>query len=118
MENGFLEGVIGVVEATNFEYSKLWEAWEEKDDWKSISGGYGVTIGRIDSRPVFISLRTAIIHGHKVLFIDPTSEVVDWKLIETWLLVNLPESAMEGKRVNTTDATNFRNIFHYVEIDL
>ncbi len=111
MEKEFLQGVIGFVEATSFEYHQLWKEWEDKSTWKQNLSGYGQVVGHLDSRPVFISLITAVIEGHKVLFIDPTSEVVDWKLIETWLLVNLPETAMVNKRVNRTDAMNFTNIF-------
>lgn len=113
MEKEFLQGVIGVVEATSFEYHQLWKDWEDKSTWKSNNSGYGQVIGYLDSRPVFLSLRTAIIVGQKVLFIEPTSEVVDWKLIDTWLLVNLPETAMIDKRINRTDAMNFTNVFRH-----
>ena len=111
MEKGFLDNVVGVVEATNFEYHQLWKEWEDKDSWFTNLSGYGAVVGDIDSRPIFISLRTAIVNGHKILFIDPESEVVDWKLINKWLFTHLPESAMEGGRINRTDAMNFTNIF-------
>lgn len=110
MDKEFLKGVVGVVEATSFEYHQLWKEWDDKDSWFTNLSGFGQVIGHLDSRPVFLSLRTAIIEGQKVLFIEPTSEVVDWKLIDTWLLVNLPETAMIDKRINRTDAMNFINI--------
>ncbi|MBW3243299.1 hypothetical protein KUV57_11385 [Epibacterium sp. DP7N7-1] len=107
----FLEGVTGVVEANSFETMCLWErhtmhgrAWEE------VSTGYGATVAVLHDRPVALSLRIAIVEGQKVLFIDATSELVDWKLIDAWLEKNLPASAYDGDRINRSDAMNFANV--------
>lgn len=101
----FLDGIIGTVEATRAEQSHLWQLYtkELKQTWKESSFGLGECVGFIDDRPVWISLNTATVKGHKTLFWHPTSPVVDHDLIDEWLKLNTPN--------NRTDATNFHNIF-------
>lgn len=107
----YLDGVIGVVEANSFESMRLWETKGDLS-WISSSCGLGQTIGHIDGRPVFLSLTTAVIDDHKIVFLDVTSEVVDWNLILTWLRDTLPATAFrENGYINKTDAMNFRNVF-------
>lgn len=68
-------------------------------------------VGKLNDRPVVISLNSAMIDGQKILFIDATSELVDWGIVEAWLEKNLPSSARDGYRINRTDALNFHNVF-------
>lgn len=116
----FMEGVVGVVEANSFEQHCLWKEnhfleddARHKREWKDNTSGMGETIGYVDGRPVAISLRTAIIDGHKIMFYYATSNVIDHKMICEWLLLNLPDTAKVSGPAgyNTTDATNFHNIF-------
>lgn len=111
----FLDGVVGVVEANHFEKHALWKANRAKTEerkWVENLSGYGVTVGHLAGRPVFISLITATIDDRKILFIHPTSKVVDWDLIEEWLRTNLPASAIKSNGyVNLVDANNFHNVF-------
>ena len=116
----FMEGVIGCVEANSFEQHCLWkenhymeDGNRSKREWKDNSSGTGETVGYVDERPVSISLRTAIIDGQKILFYYPTSNVIDHKMICEWLLLNLPDTAKGNYPggYNTTDATNFHNVF-------
>ena len=114
----YLDGVIGVVEANSFESMCLWmQAKDSARSWISTGHGYGPMIGRINNLPVCLSILTANVDGHKIVFIDATSEVSDWKLIDAWLQKNLPQSAMhEDGRVNKTDAMNFSNVFPRAQI--
>lgn len=109
----FLDGVIGVVEANSFETSRLWREHHEKRAWIENLSGFGCTVGHRHGDPVCISLLTATVDGHKILFFHPTSPVVDWDLIDAWMVASLPKSAFRAGSdvVNRTDATNFANIF-------
>ena len=114
----YLDGVIGVVEANSFESMCLWvQAKESTRSWISSGHGFGPIVGLINNRPVCLSILTATVDGHKIAFIDATSEAVDWKLIDAWLQKNLPQSAKHGDgRVNKTDAMNFGNVFPRTQI--
>ena len=109
----FLHGVVGVVEANSFESLCLWEEAEEQGrSWISNNSGFGQTVGQIAGMPVCLSLLTAEVEGHKILFIDPTSQVVDHRMIEEWLAKTLPKSAFRDDGfVNKTNAMNFHNVF-------
>lgn len=117
----FLAGVVGVVEANSFEHLTLWQdnqrqpkpmAWEENR-----SGGPLVTVGELAGMPVCIALRVERVGGHSLLFVDATSQVVDHRLIDKWLLDNLPPTARHapGGYINRVDAMNFPNVFPRVE---
>lgn len=111
----FMHGVIGAVEANSFEHHCLWK--ENRDsgrrEWVDNTSGYGFTVGILAGNPVCISLRTAVIDGHKILFYYATSTVIDHYMINQWLALNLPDTAKGNYPAgyNTTDATNFHNIF-------
>ena len=115
MDKQFLADVVGIVEATNYEYHCLWKEYCEKGSytWVENLSGYGPTIGYVDSRPIVVSLSTAVVDGHKILFVDPCSLLVDWKMIDEWLIKNLPASAMQdgGQWLNKVDAMNFGSVF-------
>jgi hypothetical protein len=110
----FLAGIVGVVEATSSEKHFLWKeyAHTKKVTWVSGGGGPGLTVGYIDKRPVCISLLVDVINGKKILFLEATSELVDWKMIDAWLKENTPTTALrEGTEyVNKVTACNFFNL--------
>ena len=113
----YLADIIGVVEATSFEQLCLWERYHEKYEWESTRHGYLPAIGSIDSRPIHVSLMTVTVKGHKILFWEATSVVVDHDMIKEWFTKYLPKSAFQSNSeyINSTDAQNFHNIFHYVD---
>jgi hypothetical protein len=111
----FLDGVVGVVEANSYESMCLWQEWHKKrgKTWEQGLGGYLPTIGQLDGRPVVLSLFVHKIDGHHLLFIEPTSQVVDHQMIDAWLKANLPATAMRpgGEYLNRENAMNFHNVF-------
>lgn len=109
LEN-FLTGVVGWVEASSYEQHCLWKEWHLDGNlvWIENLSGLGREVGRIDDRPIFISLRTALVDGHKLLFVDPTSVVVDHDQIEQWLRTKLPPEAYCVR----SDAQNFPNVLY------
>lgn len=114
----YLKGVIGVVDANSFENMSLWQQNQIRDNqrtWEESRSGYLVTVGQMGDRPVCLSISYATIDGHKILFIDACSEVVDYAMVEEWLKKYLPETAwterFSGKYINRTNAMNFHNVF-------
>ena len=115
------EGVTGVVEATRFEDLRLWQDVKKyRPEWtldQSLSGPL-VTVGHIGDRPICISVFVHTIGGERIAFVEATSQLVDWKMIEEWLMEHLPESALQQHNLkqgyhylNKVDAGNFFNVF-------
>lgn len=109
----FLNGVIGVVDANSYERLCLWQEWQKPGkSWKENTSGFLETVGHLDGRPVCVSMFTATVDGHRLLFLDATSQVVDHKMIDEWLQRTMPQSAFrDNGYVNRVDAMNFTNIF-------
>lgn len=116
----FIGSVIGVVEATSYESLSLWKFHHEEhgDSWESGRSGYGVTVGYVDHRPVCVTLNVNLVRNQPILFLEPTSQIVDHQMIEDWLLKALPRTAfrknynnIHGEHINKVDSMNFSNIF-------
>jgi len=97
-----------LIEANSFEMLTLWEQHSSMCDWEEYRIGDSVTIGYLDSRPVCISRLWAEINGQLVMFYHPTSQVVDYAMIEQWLDENC--KTKEDGKVPHTDAMNFHNV--------
>ncbi len=97
------------VEANSFEKQALWKEYHEKLEWEDDTrGGPMVTVGTIDNRSVNISLLWSKLDGINVLFWFPTSQIVDYKLIEEWLKENCPRELFK-------DANSFHHVLAYIE---
>lgn len=111
----FLKDVVGVVEATSYESMCLWREYHQtqKKTWIQGRGGYLPTIGQLDGRPVVLSLLVNTVDSRPILFLEVTSQVVDHKMVEEWLKLHLPASALKdgGKYINKVNAMNFHNVF-------
>lgn len=102
----YLEGAVSVVDANSFETLALWQRWHKEmgKQWDETRSGYLVTVGMYNKRPVCICIDSAIVDGHKIIFIDACSQLVDHKLVDKWVKLNLPN-------VTRTNAMNFHNAF-------
>mgnify|MGYP000878653599 FL=1 len=89
-----------IVEANSYERMTLWERWIDKTEWQQHLQGRLVTVGTYHRRAVCVSLVWATIRGKAVLFLEATSELVDWKMIDAWLKKEFPD-------VRKVDAMNF-----------
>ena len=89
-----------IVEANSFERMTLWQSWKDKAEWVQVLEGKGVEVGKLNRRPIFISLNWAVIQGVAVCFLEPTSELVDWGMIDKWLAKTFPG-------IRKVDAMNF-----------
>ena len=101
-----IEGTMFVVEANSYERMCLWK--ERKNaTWEDDRGGYFITIGHVDDRPICVSLSWAKINGQKVMFVEMTSELADFKKLDDWILANFDVKWDKGTRVARCDAMNF-----------
>lgn len=110
----FLEGVVGAVEANSFEKLCLWQDYHEerKKPWVEGRSGLCEIVGDINGMPVNVSLYVDVVDGHRILFYDAVSAVVDHRLVLQWLQETLPKSAMRPDGFpNKVDAMNFYNVF-------
>lgn len=103
------EDVVGIVEATSFESLCLWEKWHQQKGYTWIESRSGplITVGYVsDGRPVCIAPLIHVVNGKKLMFVETTSLVVDWDMIDEWLYENVP-NARKGKFLNKETAKNF-----------
>lgn len=108
----YLEGVVGCIEdssslAMSYIYEKVGkEGWGENR-----GGGFLHTVGTVGDMPVCVSLLTYTIRGHKILFVEPTSQVVDHRMVRKWIESVLPQTAWnEGRQqFRISDANNWPN---------
>ncbi len=99
-----------LVEANRYEMLELWKYWhgDLAVPWKEESRGYFTTIGRINKRPICVSIFCAKINGHRVAFYEGTSELVDHKMIDEWLTFCLGDTGR-------CDAGNFHQCIRALE---
>jgi hypothetical protein len=104
--------VTAFVEANGFEHSRLWSELEKQISWKEASSCPWLTVGVLDDRPVNVLFRFDVLNGQTVCFWEPTSQVVDYLLIEDFLKYVgkycLPD-------VITTNATNFHQVIQKIK---
>ena len=105
-----------LVEATGNEWHTLWARWCGKsqecrepivDEWEQL-GGWGICIGKLDSRPVVVSLNWDRLDGFLVCQWEATSEVVDYKMVNEWLDRHFSGETRDGRRARC-NAMNFHH---------
>lgn len=112
-----------LVEATDFERTKLWQEnaldseWYSPKmgkptlDWKQDLSGRLCEVGAVvtkksgqDRRPISVCFTWATINGKLICFWEATSRFVDHNIIEAWF-----ERAFRPQ-IPKTNATNFHNV--------
>ena len=89
------------LEANTYESVCLWQEINNRGIvWIDGSVGHSHKIGRLCDMPVVISVIVNKVADMKVAFIDPTSQVVDWRMIDEWIKENMP-------RAERADGINF-----------
>ena len=75
--------------------------------WQQLTGELA-TIGLYCKRPICVSVSWVRINGFVVMFYEPTSELVDWRVVKKWLAeeyAHVPK--WDGSRTPQCDAMNF-----------
>jgi hypothetical protein len=108
--------VVGLVEATGYEGLCIWREYHEemKKSWAQVAPGLLETIGHVGDMPVCLSLSINVVDGHRILFWETTSQVVDHRMVEDWFVRTMPKTALreDGKYLNKANAMNFHNVIH------
>jgi hypothetical protein len=110
-----------VVDATHEEAFNLWWRFHSHwgVPWEDEPFGFSATIGEIAGRPVAVSVFWCTILGRRIAFIEGTSQLVDYKMIEEWQRAVFPCLKHHGRH---SDAANFGNIVsdlgRRLEVDL
>lgn len=108
-----------LVEATHNEWHMLWSRWCSDSNecrepifkkWEQL-GGWLVTVGKLDGRPVCISLNWDRLDGFLVCDWEATSEVVDYKMVNKWLDEHFSGKTKDGRRARC-NAQNFHLCTH------
>lgn len=105
-------GVVGIIEATNYEMLALYREVVDKGyEWGDGSGCYLETVAHPEhGYSTSFSPWVKTINGKKIMFLEPTSVVVDWDLIDQWIKDKLPKEAQENRR----NAMNGFTVIHKV----
>lgn len=100
-----------VVDASHEESFQIWAKWCDQYGVKfdQDSRGYMETIGRIDGRPICVTVFWYIIEDtFRVAFVEGTSQLVDYAMIDDWKDVVFRCLNEGGYR--HSDAANFGNL--------
>lgn len=124
-DKDLFKDVVFLVEASHTEQHFLWkENFYEKTrqfdavkSWEDEGMGHGITIGQLDKRPVCVTMFYAKINGHRVMFYEGTSQVVDHKMIEEWLQHWTLKTVRwdNGHRWAHSDAMNFHHCLDAIQ---
>ncbi len=96
-----------LVEASSFERNCLWMEWNNRVKWEQTSWCMG-QIGTISRQPVTLSVLWVRIDGKLIGFWEPTSQVVDHKMIREWFAKNCVSPKWDnGTRHGRCNADNF-----------
>lgn len=110
--------VTAIVEVTRYEVLCLWEKWHDQKGytWVSSTGGPLITVGHINDRPICIAPIVQIVNGKHIMFLETTSTLVDWDMIEEWLKENCPNASTRkgggNLHLNKENANNFHCLVH------
>jgi hypothetical protein len=120
---------IFIVEATRNEQHTFWERYSTENrklslqqnpnyqpawnyrlvNWEQDSIGFSLQVGELDKRPVCVSFFFVRIDGQRVVFVDPTSQVVDHEMIRKWFEKNFYPTWNDGTRFAHCDSSNFHH---------
>lgn len=102
------QDVVYMVETTSYEKLALWREYHKELNWQEVThGGPMFQLGELAGRPIVLSVNIISILGRKVMFYEPTSQVVDWVMVEDFLKKSWPN-------VQMTNGMNFFNAVHYI----
>lgn len=103
----FIKDCVYAVESNSFEDLTLWKKYHKEVKWEQINAGFVPTIGMLGDRPVCVSIHVSIIDGHRVLFYNACSQVVDHVMVGDWVKARI-------KNTKFTDAGNFHNVINHI----
>ena len=91
----------------NAVWAKYHDTWGVP--WDQDSLGMYTEIGKINKRPIVVSVFWANIADRRIAFIEPTSALVDYAMVDQWCSTVFPNA------VSFTNEANFHNIVRAIE---
>lgn len=77
---------IAVNISSSLETQALYQEYmERKWTFKHDASGPVLAIGKIDNRPICIAPLIHIVEGIRVMYVEATSPLIDWTLIDNWI---------------------------------
>ena len=113
-----LTDVCAFITANSFERHSLYNQHHSRSsyslagEWTEDNSGFGINLGTLAGMPVFLSFSFAQIAGVRICFVDPTSMVVDYRIVDQFLALfcDRQEKRM-GHRPIISDAMNVHNVY-------
>lgn len=98
-----------VVDANDYEQQALWEKFHRAVEWaEELSGRGPIEIGRVDKRPISVVVTWCLVFGRRVAFVDPTSQLVDYVMVDRWQAHVFPRARFHS------NTTNFAGALHAI----
>lgn len=89
----------------------FWTKWQGIVPCTPLSEGFSETIGRINKRPICVSVYFYSWNEKLVAFVNPTSTLVDWDMIHSWISKSFPCAAIGY----TCNAVNSGQVISHVD---
>lgn len=87
---------IAVLISSNYETMVMYEAFvDRKWSYKQDMGGNLITVGTVEGQPVCITPMIHIVQGIRILYVEYTSQVVSFPLIEAWVKAKINNPAID-----------------------
>ena len=87
-----LTNVDGIIHATRNEVDYIWGDLNKFNKWEDIGPELFYQVGTLSKRSICISIMFAIINGKRYAFWHPTSQLVDYKIIDAfWSMFDAPK---------------------------
>ena len=104
-----LKDAFFVVEASNHEIQFIWKEWNQAIPMEQDGSGFGREVGTCGGLPVMVTFFRFKIWGKWIVFYEPTSQVIDHRLIDNWIKKNVlvHMSTWGGGRLSRCNAQNF-----------
>lgn len=105
-----------LAEVDSFSYHCLWKEWHERVQWIAQDSGILQTVASVEivhgdnlkESPICLSLRWGLIEGHLVCFWYPTSMIVDYQIIDDWIMKHFDLEC-------AADAENFHSLVDHIK---
>jgi hypothetical protein len=113
-----------LVEVNSFISSVLWEKYSKKvTSWRGWSAGFSETVGYINNKPICVSVFFTMIDGDWIGFYEPTSQMVDYSMVDDHLKKHFPKAKKYYPQdfndlLNNTRYRKKDSVFSLLNIDL
>jgi hypothetical protein len=110
---GLFDSTDFVVEADEFARFQLNIIWRHRVKWDFDPRCYTVNVGTFAGYPVNICLQFAMLNGKRIMFYSPSSQIVNYEMIDKWLLAYCNPTRHAGLDRAHVNAQNFHQVIEF-----